>query len=54
LKALKEKGVKDAVLDMSIGNHLARKLYSKYGFKDVYHKHFYYWSPRLLPLPKSH
>lgn len=43
LAALKENDTKDAVLDMSIHNHPARKLYEKYGFKDEYCKQFYFW-----------
>jgi ribosomal protein S18 acetylase RimI-like enzyme len=44
LRALKSTGTKTAVLDMSITNHPARKLYEKYGFKDDYYKQFYFWS----------
>jgi ribosomal protein S18 acetylase RimI-like enzyme len=34
---------------MSIGNHPARKLYRRYGFKDAYYKRFYFWSPHASP-----
>jgi ribosomal protein S18 acetylase RimI-like enzyme len=47
LRTLKNSGAETAVLDMSIGNHRACKLYAKYGFKDIYHKQFYYWSPSV-------
>ncbi len=45
LSTLQNNKEKTVVLDMSVGNIPARKLYTKYGFKDDYHKQFYYWSP---------
>lgn len=45
LKSLKKSGMTTVSLDMSIANHPAKKLYRQYGFKDVYYKQFYYWSP---------
>ncbi len=45
LSSLKDIGEINASLDMSITNTPAKKLYEKYGFKDVYYKQFYYWSP---------
>jgi len=47
LKTLRSSGVTNAVLDTSLNNHPSRKLYRKYGFKDVYHKQFYFWSPDI-------
>lgn len=47
LKTLRSSGVINAVLDTSLNNHPSRKLYKKYGFKDVYHKQFYFWSPDI-------
>lgn len=46
LKNLIENGHSKVGLDMSRDNHTARKLYERYGFKDVYYKQFYYWSPQ--------
>ena len=45
LKNLIEDNMKMAALDTTRNNSLSRKLYSKYGFKDVFYKQFYYWSP---------
>jgi len=45
LKSLRGNDVKDVTLDTSLVNHPARRLYKQHGFKDVYHKQFYYWSP---------
>ncbi|MHA2423517.1 MAG: GNAT family N-acetyltransferase [Candidatus Thorarchaeota archaeon] len=45
LKHLKEDSVKIAALDTSRNNNPSRKLYTKFGFNDVYYKQFYYWSP---------
>ena len=45
LESLKDSGSTSAYLDTTITNHPAKKLYKKYGFKDVYYKQFYYWSP---------
>jgi ribosomal protein S18 acetylase RimI-like enzyme len=45
LKNLRDSGLTSATLDMSVANWPARKLYKKYGFEDIYHKQFYYWSP---------
>ncbi|NHJ12517.1 MAG: GNAT family N-acetyltransferase [Candidatus Thorarchaeota archaeon] len=44
LQALKAKGITNSCLDVSIANPRARKLYERYGFKEVYAKQFYYWS----------
>ncbi len=46
LKTLRDKGVKTAVLDTSVTNHPAMRLYQHYGFKEIHNKQFYYWSPR--------
>lgn len=45
LRKIKESGINAVSLDMSIANHPARRLYQPYGFKEVYHKQFYFWSP---------
>ena len=45
LKNLRNNGVKDVGIDMSINNHPAKGLYKRYGFKETYYKQFYYWSP---------
>ncbi len=45
LRKIKESGISTVSLDMSIANHPARRLYQRYGFKEVHHKQFYYWSP---------
>ena len=45
LNNLKNNGLTNATLDMSVVNRPARKLYKKYGFEDVYYKQFYFWSP---------
>jgi ribosomal protein S18 acetylase RimI-like enzyme len=45
LESLKNSGSTSAYLDTTITNHPAKKLYRKYGFKEVYYKQFYYWSP---------
>ncbi len=45
LKNLKSSGSTSVCLDTTITNFPAQKLYRKYGFEDVYHKQFYYWSP---------
>jgi GNAT superfamily N-acetyltransferase len=45
LKSLKASGSNSVYLDTTLTNYPAQKLYRKYGFNDVYHKQFYYWSP---------
>jgi ribosomal protein S18 acetylase RimI-like enzyme len=45
LKGLKDVGINRVSLDTSVTNDPARKLYKKFGFEDIYHKQFYYWSP---------
>ena len=45
LMRIKNDGFSQAYLDMSRDNDPARKLYTKFGFEDEYHKQFYYWSP---------
>ncbi|MGY5874384.1 MAG: GNAT family N-acetyltransferase [Candidatus Thorarchaeota archaeon] len=47
LKKFREDGITNPVLDMSITNTPARRLYERYGFMDVSYKQFYYWSPDL-------
>jgi len=45
LQSLKDMGSTNAYLDTTITNIPAQRLYRKYGFQEVYHKQFYYWSP---------
>jgi ribosomal-protein-alanine N-acetyltransferase len=45
LRNLRESGSNIAYLDTTITNLPAQKLYRRYGFEDVYHKQFYFWSP---------
>ena len=45
LENLKNIGSTSVYLDTTITNLPAQKLYRRYGFKDVYNKQFYYWSP---------
>ncbi|MFW9908266.1 MAG: GNAT family N-acetyltransferase [Candidatus Thorarchaeota archaeon] len=45
LKNLRNIGLIAAFLDMSVSNLPAKRLYSKFGFEDVYYKQFYYWAP---------
>jgi len=45
LKSLKDTGSTSVYLDTTITNLPAQRLYKKYGFKEVYYKQFYYWSP---------
>ena len=45
LENLKTSSAKHVNLDTTIINLPAQKLYRKYGFKDVFYKQFYYWSP---------
>ncbi len=45
LKNIRDSGHKKVELDTSITNHPAKKLYELYGFRAVFYKQFYYWSP---------
>ncbi|MFW9962236.1 MAG: GNAT family N-acetyltransferase [Candidatus Sifarchaeia archaeon] len=45
LESLKDSGATSACLDTTITNFPAQGLYRKYGFKEVYFKQFYYWTP---------
>ncbi|MHA1906927.1 MAG: GNAT family N-acetyltransferase [Candidatus Thorarchaeota archaeon] len=45
LRVLRDEKVKTAALDTSRNNSISRSLYDKFGFKEVYYKQFYYWSP---------
>ena len=45
LENLKNSSAASANLDTTVINSPAQKLYRKYGFEDVYHKQFYFWSP---------
>ncbi len=45
LNHLRDNAMTNPSLDMSITNLPARRLYERYGFKDVNYKQFYYWSP---------
>ncbi len=45
LKNLKDSGATNAGLDTTVTNFPAQGLYRRYGFKEVYFKQFYYWSP---------
>ncbi len=47
LKNLRDNGLTNATLDMSVANLPARKLYKKYGFEDLYCKQFYFWAPDM-------
>ncbi len=45
LKNLKHSGANSACLDTTVTNFPAQGLYRRYGFKEVYFKQFYFWSP---------
>ncbi|MFW9959268.1 MAG: GNAT family N-acetyltransferase [Candidatus Odinarchaeota archaeon] len=42
LKILRDSGSNSVSLDTTVVNTPAQKLYRKFGFKDIHHKHFYY------------
>ncbi|MFW9961781.1 MAG: GNAT family N-acetyltransferase [Candidatus Thorarchaeota archaeon] len=46
LKNLRDSGSNSVSLDTTVINTPAQKLYRKFGFKDIHHKQFYYWSPQ--------